>query len=148
MCGCVYIGLHSTRDSYYIARVRYITCLFGVAFKGCYHFCVRGGVKYADLSALQQKLFQNSILVTLLEMEKVFFQLAEHDAVNVLVVCDRGTMDPSACTLKECILIILGPSPFSSMQETVKPTVFLISCSFLVCIMTTCENANHKKIVC
>ena len=50
-----------------------------------------------ELSAKQQKLFQLSILTTQLELERTFFQLADHDEGSVLVVCDRGTMDPAAC---------------------------------------------------
>ena len=50
-----------------------------------------------ELNAKQQQLFQRSILTTQLELEKTFFQLADHDVGSVLVVCDRGTMDPAAC---------------------------------------------------
>ena len=57
----------------------------------------RGGVKYMELNPTQQNLFQHSILTTLLEIERTFFQLADQDKSNVLVVCDRGAMDPSAC---------------------------------------------------
>jgi predicted ATPase len=54
------------------------------------------GVKFVELNAKQQQLFQRSILTTQLELEKTFFQLADHDVGSVLVVCDRGTMDPAA----------------------------------------------------
>ena len=42
-------------------------------------------------------LFQQQILVTLLAVEKTYNLLAEHDTRNVLIVCDRGAMDPFAC---------------------------------------------------
>ena len=32
-----------------------------------------------------------------MQVEQTFFDLAEKDKQNCLVVCDRGTMDPSAC---------------------------------------------------
>ena len=41
--------------------------------------------------------FQRNILKTILQLETTFFEMAEGDKKNVLVVCDRGTMDPSAC---------------------------------------------------
>lgn len=62
-----------------------------------YHSSFRGGVIYAELNQVQMKLFQKSILTTLLEIEKTYFQLAEQDTGNVLIVCDRGSMDPLAC---------------------------------------------------
>ena len=46
---------------------------------------------------MQVKVFQRSILTTMLEVENTFFQLAGHERGNVLVVCDRGSMDPFAC---------------------------------------------------
>ena len=42
-------------------------------------------------------LFQQQILATLLEVERTFDLLAEVDSRNVLIVCDRGSMDPFAC---------------------------------------------------
>lgn len=56
-------------------------------------------MKYVELNTTQQKMFQRSILKTVLTIESTFFQLAEHDTANVLVVCDRGAMDPSACEI-------------------------------------------------
>ena len=58
---------------------------------------------FAELNPVQIKLFQKSILTTLLEVEKTFFQLAEHDTGNVLIVCDRGSMDPLACEYIDAI---------------------------------------------
>ena len=69
-----------------------------------------------ELNAKQQKLFQLSILTTQLELEKTFFQLADHDVGSVLVVCDRGTMDPAACEdhLIHSILVVLHMYSVSS----------------------------------
>uniref|UniRef100_A0A915D989 NadR/Ttd14 AAA domain-containing protein n=1 Tax=Ditylenchus dipsaci TaxID=166011 RepID=A0A915D989_9BILA len=58
---------------------------------------LRGGVKFTELSAPQTYEFQKDLLLTLLQIEKVFFNQAEliKDR-NVLIICDRGAMDPSA----------------------------------------------------
>ena len=64
------------------------------------HVCLllrSSGVKWAELTPIQAKLFQTNILCTILQIEKTFFDLADHDKGNVLIVCDRGAMDPSAC---------------------------------------------------
>lgn len=63
----------------------------------------RGGVLFSELTPKQAELFQTNVLSTILQIEKTFFQLAEYDAVNVLIVCDRGAMDPSACEASCCI---------------------------------------------
>ena len=44
--------------------------------------------------------FIENILATILQLEKTFFDLAKGDSCNVIVVCDRGAMDPSACELE------------------------------------------------
>ena len=54
-------------------------------------------MKYEELALEQTTLFQQRALTTLLELEKTFKLLAEEDSRNVLIVCDRGTMDPFAC---------------------------------------------------
>ena len=55
------------------------------------------GMKFEKLSSKQADIFQLNILKTILQLEATYFELAEEDTKNVLVVCDRGTMDPSAC---------------------------------------------------
>ncbi len=64
-----------------------------------------------ELSASQKMSFQCNILRTILQLESTFFELADDEVGNVLVVCDRGTMDPSACTFFKtpCIGNGLGP---------------------------------------
>jgi hypothetical protein len=56
-----------------------------------------GGVKFGELSPEQAYEFQKDLLRTLLQIESVFFnQAALIKDRNVLVICDRGAMDPSA----------------------------------------------------
>lgn len=56
-----------------------------------------GGVKFAELSTQQAFEFQKDLLLTLLRIEDVFFKQASMVTNrNVLVICDRGAMDPSA----------------------------------------------------
>ena len=59
-----------------------------------------GGVVFAQLDEAQSYSFQENLLLTMLSLERVYFDLAELDAKKgrkVLVLCDRGAMDPSAC---------------------------------------------------
>uniref|UniRef100_A0A914PBI2 NadR/Ttd14 AAA domain-containing protein n=1 Tax=Panagrolaimus davidi TaxID=227884 RepID=A0A914PBI2_9BILA len=56
-----------------------------------------GGVKFGELSPEQAYEFQKDLLRTLIQIESVFFnQAALIKDRNVLVICDRGAMDPSA----------------------------------------------------
>ena len=57
----------------------------------------RGGVDYEVLNKDQQKSFNESILKTMMQVEQTFMELARLGEEKYLVVCDRGTMDPSAC---------------------------------------------------
>jgi hypothetical protein len=41
--------------------------------------------------------FQEELLRTMMQIESVFFRLAETVNQNVLIICDRGSMDASAC---------------------------------------------------
>ena len=54
-------------------------------------------MKYEELTPEQTTLFQQRALTTLMELERTFDLLAECDSRNVLIVCDRGSMDPFAC---------------------------------------------------
>ena len=54
----------------------------------------------------QAQRFQDNILKTILQLEKTFFDMAEEDQGNVLIVCDRGAMDPSACeSVSVCVCV-------------------------------------------
>lgn len=58
---------------------------------------LRGGVKFSELNSDQMYQFQKDLLLTLLQIEKVFFDQASLITDrNVLIICDRGAMDPSA----------------------------------------------------
>jgi len=60
-----------------------------------------GGVNFADLPPAAQMEFQENLLRTIIQIENSFFALAEASQRNCLVICDRGTMDPSAFVNKE-----------------------------------------------
>ena len=41
--------------------------------------------------------FQENLLHTMMQIENTFFDLATTCSTNCLVICDRGTMDATAC---------------------------------------------------
>ncbi|CAJ0949575.1 unnamed protein product, partial [Mesorhabditis belari] len=63
----------------------------------CATILLGGGVKFSELNETQAYQFQKDVLLTLLRIEEVFFtQASLITNKNVLVICDRGAMDPSA----------------------------------------------------
>ena len=61
-------------------------------------------MKYTEVSSIQAQDFNRNILKTILQLETTFFEMAAEDKLrNVIIVCDRGTYDPSACKLHVCI---------------------------------------------
>ena len=55
------------------------------------------GVNRAELSEDAREKFQENLLLSMMRVEDTFFDLAEAcQDRNVLVICDRGTMDASA----------------------------------------------------
>ena len=48
--------------------------------------------------------FQENLIKTMMQIESTFFDLAASCSQNCLVICDRGTMDASACTYSYCFL--------------------------------------------
>uniref|UniRef100_A0A0N5BM90 AAA_28 domain-containing protein n=1 Tax=Strongyloides papillosus TaxID=174720 RepID=A0A0N5BM90_STREA len=64
---------------------------------------MKGGIRFGDLTKEQQYIFQEELVATLLRLETVYFRLAESmvKKSNVLIICDRGAMDPSAYMSKE-----------------------------------------------
>uniref|UniRef100_A0A0K0E8I5 AAA_28 domain-containing protein n=1 Tax=Strongyloides stercoralis TaxID=6248 RepID=A0A0K0E8I5_STRER len=63
---------------------------------------IGGGVKFCELSEEQIYTFQKDLLLTMLRIEETFFNLAELEKEkNVLIICDRGTLDPSVYISKE-----------------------------------------------
>ena len=70
-------------------------------------------MRFEEFSPAQVTSFQRNILKTILRLETTFFELAEEDkGKNVLVVCDRGTMDPSACECCVCRAVYASSSYF------------------------------------
>lgn len=70
-----------------------------------------GGVVFSRLNAAQSMSFQASILQTMMTLEDTYMKLAIEDAReghNAIVICDRGTMDPSAYMPREDWLAILA----------------------------------------
>lgn len=64
---------------------------------------LNGGVKFTELNEHQTSQFQKDLLLTLIQIEKVFFNQAELILnKNVLIICDRGAIDPSAYINEEC----------------------------------------------
>lgn len=56
-----------------------------------------GGVKFQELTTTQAYQFQKDLLLTLLRIESVFFNQASlSTAEHILIICDRGALDPSA----------------------------------------------------
>lgn len=60
-------------------------------------FLLCSRVRFDELSAVQANKFQCNVLKTILQLEATFFELAEEEKKNTLVICDRGAMDPAAC---------------------------------------------------
>ncbi|CAL2044150.1 unnamed protein product [Caenorhabditis brenneri] len=56
-----------------------------------------GRVKFSELDAEQSYIFQRDLLATMHQIENTFFnQASAIKDRNVLIICDRGCMDPSA----------------------------------------------------
>ncbi|EPB68062.1 hypothetical protein ANCCEY_12850 [Ancylostoma ceylanicum] len=67
-----------------------------------------GRVKFEELNYDQAYLFQKDLLKTMLQIEDTYFnQAAATTDRNVLIICDRGGMDPSAYTDRESWLRML-----------------------------------------
>ncbi|KAI9222150.1 AAA domain-containing protein [Blastocladiella britannica] len=60
------------------------------------------GVLFSDLDDEQQANFQENLLRTMMTIEQTYFDLAKSNWANhgkkTVILCDRGTMDPSAYT--------------------------------------------------
>lgn len=62
-----------------------------------------GGVAFSELDAKQAAGFQSNLLKTMIQIENTFFDLATSAIANgskqnIIIICDRGAMDPSAYT--------------------------------------------------
>ena len=60
---------------------------------------------WAEVNEAQALEFQQNMLKTVLQLEATYFDMAREDKKNVIVVCDRGTMDPSACKYMNNIIM-------------------------------------------
>jgi hypothetical protein len=49
------------------------------------------------LSFIPAFKFQEELLRTMMQVESVFFTMADSVKEDVLIICDRGAMDASAC---------------------------------------------------
>ncbi|CAD5234301.1 unnamed protein product [Bursaphelenchus xylophilus] len=90
-----------------------------------------GGVKFAELSDTQSFTFQRDLLSTLIRIEEVFFNQASlvKDR-NVLIICDRGAMDPSAYMPPEGwnkILDDLKLDPFELRENRYNQVVHMVT---------------------
>ena len=65
-------------------------------------------MKFEHLDSKQSFQFQENIVKTILQIEQTFFDLASREKINCLIVCDRGTMDPSACMLFVCVFLCIS----------------------------------------
>ncbi|CAG9529696.1 unnamed protein product [Cercopithifilaria johnstoni] len=90
-----------------------------------------GGVKFEELSKRQIYDFQKDLLLTLLRIETVFFnQAAASNAERILIICDRGAMDPAAYIDKKSWNQILNETnldQFSLREDRYDQVIHLIT---------------------
>lgn len=90
-----------------------------------------GRVKFAELSHEQAYLFQKDLLKTMLQIEDTYFNQAEATVDrNVLIICDRGGMDPSAYTDRDSWLQMLreiGIEEFDLLNKRYDQVVHLVT---------------------
>ena len=60
----------------------------------------RGGPKPREFTEPERFSFQLNLLKTILQLEKTYEDLAQFSKQNCIILCDRGTMDGSACELQ------------------------------------------------
>ncbi|PIO63083.1 hypothetical protein TELCIR_15335 [Teladorsagia circumcincta] len=81
-----------------------------------------GRVKFEELNHEQAYIFQRDLLRTMLQIEDTFFNQAEAGVGrNVLIICDRGGMDPSAYTDRESwfrMLSEIGVEEFDLLNKS------------------------------
>ncbi|EYC22209.1 hypothetical protein Y032_0017g3214 [Ancylostoma ceylanicum] len=90
-----------------------------------------GRVKFEELNYDQAYLFQKDLLKTMLQIEDTYFnQAAATTDRNVLIICDRGGMDPSAYTDRESWLRMLkeiGVEEFDLLNKRYDQVVHLVT---------------------
>ena len=65
---------------------------------------------WTEVNEVQAIEFQQNMLKTVLQLEATFFDMAREDKKNVIVICDRGSMDPSACEYRMYMCVSLNMS--------------------------------------
>lgn len=87
-----------------------------------------GGVHFPDLDETMAYSFQKSILTTMLEIEKTYRNLAKIQAqkgLKVILICDRGALDPSAYMERDLWLKMLKELDLDENALRDHSTIFL-----------------------
>ena len=61
-------------------------------------------------------MFQENLLLTMIQIENTYFKLAEKCSKNCLVICDRGTMDAAAFISPEAWQGILSRNKLNTVD--------------------------------
>ncbi|KAF7635927.1 AAA_28 domain-containing protein [Meloidogyne graminicola] len=70
---------------------------------------LRGRTRFQEFNPEQSYQFQKDLLLTILQLEQVYFNQAKMiNGQNVLIICDRGALDPSAYMEKSLWVKLLG----------------------------------------
>lgn len=77
---------------------------------------LNGGVRFCELNDDQAFTFQESLLMTIIQLEDTYRKLAETCNRNCLIIHDRGTMDPSAYISPELWQLILQRNNLNSVE--------------------------------
>ncbi|VDL77163.1 unnamed protein product [Nippostrongylus brasiliensis] len=108
-----------------------------------------GRVKYEELNHDQAYLFQKDLLKTMLQIEDTFFnQAATTTDKNVLVICDRGAMDPSAYIDRPSWLQMLqeiGVEEFDLLNKRYDQVIHLVTAADGAEEYYTLANNNIRK---
>uniref|UniRef100_A0A0K0FK30 AAA_28 domain-containing protein n=1 Tax=Strongyloides venezuelensis TaxID=75913 RepID=A0A0K0FK30_STRVS len=92
---------------------------------------IASGVKFCELNEEQVYTFQKDLLLTMLRIEQTFFNLAELEKEkDVLIICDRGTLDPSVYISKEgwnSIINDLNLSQFDLRDNRYNHVIHMVS---------------------
>ncbi|KAI1285686.1 hypothetical protein HDE_11596 [Halotydeus destructor] len=75
-----------------------------------------GGIRFPEMFESQVDQFQENLLKTMIAMETTFFDLAESAKRNVLVICDRGTMDAAAYMSKKSFDDVMKKNNWNSVE--------------------------------
>ncbi|XP_054166405.1 TRPL translocation defect protein 14-like [Oppia nitens] len=75
-----------------------------------------GGVRFPDLSKEAADKFQENLIKVMIATETTFFDLAQSDKRNVLVVCDRGIMDAAAYMAKDVFDSVLKSNGWNAVE--------------------------------